>query len=127
MSDSTDQFGGPDETYDTLVNQIMEEVTDNAADWDIDTTVIAAGATLLIAWSKIYAITKKKTKSNTTQRDKKDIARANLSKWMRKFVKVWIYANDSMDDGDVSDCGLKPHKTTKTKIGKPATVPLMAM
>ena len=122
-----DQFGGPDETYDTLVNQIMKQTSDNAAIWNIDPLVIAVGQPLLDVWNKKYGITKTKTTSNTSDREKTDLARVNLTKWMRKYVKVYIYENDSMDDGDVSACGLKPHKTTKTKIGKPATVPLMAM
>ncbi len=122
-----DQFGGSDAKFDKLAVQILEEVTSNEATWNIDPVVIAVGQGFLDIWTKKYAITKKKTKSSEVDRENTAKARVNLTKWLRKFVKTNIYENDLMDDAAISSTGLKPHKTTKTKIGKPATVPSIEM
>ena len=77
-------------------------------------------------WGVAYGITKNKTNATTSQREETALARKDLTKWMRKFVKRNVYDNPMMNDADVSETGLKPHKTTKTKVTKPDTTPLMA-
>lgn len=124
-----DQFGGTDAEYDGLVNQLMEAVTltANVTAWGIALTVTAPGALLLADWTAKYKITKNKSTSTKVDRGKTEIAKTKLTKWLRPFVKKWIYLNTLMDDGDVTTCGLRPHSTTKTKIGKPITTPSMEM
>ena len=125
MGKAKDQFGGTDAEFDTLEVQLIGRATVKAADWMIPIIgVLAVGQGLLDDWTAKYAIAKKKTAASTTDRDNKDIARVKLTKWSRKFAKKYIYDNDLLDDADVASTGLKPHKTTKTTVGKPATVPV---
>ena len=125
MAKNKDQFSGTDAEYDTFVNQIMAKCLSRATLWGIPTTgVLSVGSGLLAPWITYYGIAKTKTTASTEDRDNKDIARADLTVWMRKFVKKWIYLNDLMDDADVASTGLKPHSTTKTKNGKPGSVPV---
>ena len=121
-----DQFGGTDGEFDDLTKQIIDETTIKAVVWGIDPAEIAVGAPKMTRWGVAYGITKNKTNATTAQREETALARKDLAKWMRKYVKRNVYDNPMMNDADVSETGLKPHKTTKTKVTKPDTTPLMA-
>ncbi len=114
-----------DSNYDKVVNACMERVAIKKTDWSIPDPSIALVTPLLADWNTKYGVTKNKKLASSADREAKDLARKALSPVFSKFIEVNIYLNANMNAADIKSCNLEPRKTTKTKSGKPQTVPQM--
>jgi hypothetical protein len=125
MKKRKDPFKGKLADYDTLVNNLHDKVNTNMVLWNIPAAIVAAILALLTPWNMAWAISSVKASATSTDRKKTNLARAALSKYLRPFVQTFIMRNDNMSDADITSCGFQPYDRTKTKIGRPDTIPVM--
>ncbi len=116
---------GSDSAFDSRVNSCMTRVNLKKADWSIAQAEIDLVTPLLGVWNTIYGITKNKKLASSADREAKDLARKALSPVFSRFIEVNIYQNPNMNAADIKSCNLEPRKKTKTRAGKPQTVPQM--
>jgi hypothetical protein len=118
-----DPIPAADDKFDTLQKTIVDKTTLNAATWQITMTEITDLLPLQTIWNNTYPPTKDKKNTTSQQREAKNLARKNYEKKLRRFIKVWIYANEHMTDADIELCGLNPHDKIRTRVPVPASVP----
>jgi hypothetical protein len=126
MSKLPDQFDGPEEEYDTLVNGMYNELNGLPAPGiGIPATTMTAYDTLLTPYNASYAIAKHKNTSTKTQQTTYHTNRAKLTNFLRPFVKMWLYDNDACEDDVITAAGMRLHSTTRTsREGKPSEIPV---
>jgi hypothetical protein len=125
MRKRKDVLNGKLAIYDTFVNNLYDKANANHLAWNIPATVIAAILALLGEWNARWAISKVKSDAKTGDRKATATARSNLTKYLRPFVLVYIMHNENLADDDIVSCGLLPYDKTRTRIGRPDTVPVM--
>ena len=111
--------------FTKLANGSMKRVNDKKADWKIDQTAIDVITPLLDDWNKKIELTINPKMTTSADTEAKNLARKALSPALSSFYTVWIFNNKNMNDADIVSCGLTPHKTTHTAVGKPKTLPEM--
>ena len=111
-----DQFNIEDSLFNILVVLIYGTLTAvGAPALGIPTLVFTEYLALLSAWTEIYDITKVKSGTTPTNRVTRDGAKADLTDFLRLFVKKWIYDNmPPCTAAIITSLGLKPHATTRT-------------
>jgi hypothetical protein len=125
MKKKKDPFGKGNGPYDTLVNQLYNQVNTHLVAWGIDPAIAAAILALLTPWSTFWAISKNRSTSTSTDRSNTRAARKSLTAYLRPFAQASIYRNTLMSDTDIIACGLDAHDRVKSPVGKPTTVPNM--
>jgi hypothetical protein len=86
---------------------------------------VAAILALLTPWSTAWAVSKNKNTATSADREATQLARRNLTAYLRPFVQTLIMRNANMTDDDIKACGLEPYDKTRTKVTRPDTVPNM--
>ena len=116
MASLKDQFDIEDALFDVLVNLIYNTLSVVGAPvLGIPTTVFASYLALLTPWNTIYEITKVKSGTTPTDRVARDKAKANLTDFLRLFVKKWLYDNmPPCTNVIIKSLGLKPHSLSRT-------------
>jgi hypothetical protein len=125
MKKRKDPLSGELSEYDTFVNNLYDQVNANLIPWNIPAAVAAAILALLTIWNAKWAVSKVKATATSGDRTATQTARKNLTAYLRPFVQTLIMRNANMSDEDIIDCGLEPYDRTRTKIGRPDTVPNM--
>ena len=126
MSQPGSQLDGSNEEYVTLANQTYDSLTTVP----IPVIGIPAGTMtkykgLLDTVNSSWAIVKHKTTSTSTQLTTFEISREALTKFLRTFVKQWLYDNDAATDDIIKATGFRVHSTTRTHHdGQPAETPV---
>ena len=129
MSQEHDQFQGPDEEYDTLVNQIYTEIMALPAPGiGIPAAVMTAYDALLVPFNTSWSVAKSKTNSTKTQQTTFLTNRAKLTAFLRPFVQMWLYYNDACPDAVITATGLRLHSGSRINHGgAPADIPVMGL
>lgn len=120
---SHDPIPAANDTFDTLQKTVVDKTTANKVAWGIPDGEISLLLPFQTDWNNTYPPTKDRKNTTTQQRKARDLARKNYTPKLRRFIKVWIYANDNMTDDDIVLCGLNPHDRIRTPVGLPATLP----
>src|ERR1051325_9589212 len=118
-----DPIPGANDKFDTLQKTVVDQTTANRVAWQIPMTEIDDRLPLQSDWDDTYPPTKDRKNSTTKQREARNVARKAYEKKLRRFIKVWIYANEHMTDEDIVACGLDPHDRIRTRVPVPTTVP----
>ena len=54
-------------------------------------------------------------------------ARSSYESGLRTFIQSNIYHNNSMNDGDIELCGLRPHDSSRSAIPVPVDLPVVVL
>ncbi len=103
-----------DEGFDTFQKNLVKQVTDNAAAWQIWSVALAKLSPLQAKWVATWGIAVTKTKRSMEVVSAKNQARRTYVKELRLFIQAQIFRNPAMKEGDIQLCGLKPYDKTKT-------------
>lgn len=117
-----DQFNIEDKLFNVLVHLIYSTLTAVGAPvLSIPALQFTEFLALLSAWTEIYDITKIKSGTTPTNRITRDGAKADLTDFLRLFVKKWLYDNMPPCTATIiTSLGLKPHAVTRTSYtGRP--------
>jgi hypothetical protein len=129
MSQQKDQFDGPDEEYDTLVNQIYDFLTTAP----IPAIGIPSGTmtdylALLTPFNTSWGIVKTKSTATEAHRTTFHTNRGNLTTFLRTFVKMWLYDNVLATDTMITSTGMRLHSTSRiSHNGAPADTPVQGL
>jgi len=129
MAHTPDQFDGPDEEYDTLVNQIYTEIEAVPSPGiGVPAGTMTAYDNLLGLHNTSWAIAKHKENCTKTQHQTYLTDRKNLTDFLRPFVKMWLYDNDLATDAIITATGMRLHSDTRTShAGAPSEIPVQGL
>ena len=129
MSHTPDQFEGSDEEYDTLVNQMYTEIMGLPAPGiNVPAATMTAFDNLLVPLNLSWGIAKNKANCTKTQHQDFLTKRANMTDFLRPFVKMWLYDNILATDSIITATGLRLHASTRTSHGgQPSEIPVMGL
>jgi hypothetical protein len=125
MRKRKDPLNGKLTNYHIFVNNLYDRANTNQLSWNIPAPAVTAILPLLNKWNMKWAISKVKATAKSTDRKATTTARKNLTKYLRPFIQKYITRNTNLNDADVITCGLQPYDKTRTRIGRPDTIPVM--
>ncbi len=122
-----DVFPKNNEGFDAFQDNMVKQATTNKVAWVIDATQLGLLPPLQAKWAAAYGPCKIKGNATAVQRKARDLAKAAYMKQMRLFIKSQIQNNPNMTDDNKLQCGVKPHKTTRTPVAVPNTTPVVTI
>jgi hypothetical protein len=111
--------------YDTFVNNLYSKCNANMVTWNMPAAQMSDFLSLLNKWNAKWTISKMQNNALAKDRKATNIARKNLTKFLRPFVQVYVMRNANLTDADIVTCGLQPYDRTRTRVGRPDSIPSM--
>lgn len=125
MALNNDVLPSQDAKFDTFQLDFVNTVSINQIAWGITTDEITVLTNAQGFWKTAWQVARNYKNRTTAQVTAKIEARKGYAKVLRPFIKTRIYGNALLTAQDIENCGLKPHKTTRTPIGRPTGTPMV--
>ncbi|MDR0982945.1 MAG: hypothetical protein LBM07_06895, partial [Culturomica sp.] len=113
----------PDAQFNIWQSVVVNSVEKNAELWLIPADVVTDVAALRAKWEAAYSVVENPTTKTSVAVQAKNSARNEYEKQLRILLKSYITYNPKVSDEDKMAMGLPLHKTTRTPVPVPDTVP----
>ncbi|MDR0982288.1 MAG: hypothetical protein LBM07_03470 [Culturomica sp.] len=120
---TSDPIPGGDAQFNTFQSVVVNSVEKNAELWLIPADVVADVASLRAKWEAAYSVVENPATKTSVVVQTKNSARNEYGKQLRMLIKSYITYNPKVSDEDKMAMGLPLHKTTRTPVPVPDTVP----
>jgi hypothetical protein len=118
-----DFIPGADAQFNTFQSVVVNSVEKNAELWLIPADVVTDVAALRAKWESAYSVVENPATKTSVAVQAKNSARNEYEKQLRMLLKSYITYNPKVSDEDKMAMGLPLHKTTRTPVPVPDTVP----
>jgi hypothetical protein len=123
MSNNVDFIPPKDADFSQWLNSFYPYLVANCERFNVPLDAVNRLQPLISDWNTKYAIAEAPaTRTRATVREKTE-AHGTLEKAVRNFIKEYLAFNHSVSDADRDNMGLPVHKTTRTPIPAPTSVP----
>jgi hypothetical protein len=118
-----DFIPGTDAQFDPWQSVLLDAVQKSAEMWSIPIDALTATTELKTKWEAAYSIVTDPATKTSSAVQVKNATRKEYESQLRMFIKSYITYNPKVSDKDKMDMGLPVHKTTRTSVPVPTTVP----
>ncbi|MDR0981953.1 MAG: hypothetical protein LBM07_01750 [Culturomica sp.] len=119
----SDVIPGADAQFNTFQSVVVNAVEKNAELWLIPADVVTEIAALRAKWEAAYSVVENPATKTSVAVQAKKSARKEYEKQLRLLLKSYITYNPKVSDEDKTAMGLPLHKSTRTPVPVPDTVP----
>ncbi|MDR0982876.1 MAG: hypothetical protein LBM07_06520 [Culturomica sp.] len=123
MSSRLDFIPGADAQFNIWQGVWFNSIEKNAETWGIPSDVVLTTSELKSKWETTYSVVENPVTKTSITVQSKNVARKEYEKQVRMVVKYYIAYNLKVSDEDKMAMGLPLHKTTRTPVPVPDTVP----
>ncbi|MDR0982908.1 MAG: hypothetical protein LBM07_06710 [Culturomica sp.] len=113
----------PDAQFNIWQGVWFNSIEKNAETWGIPSDVVLTTSELKTKWETTYSVVENPVTKTSITVQSKNVARKEYEKQVRMVVKYYISYNLKVSDEDKMAMGLPLHKTTRTSVPVPDTVP----